>query len=179
MRSFEGITESSLYFCIYLMHIFIGIALYTFQFSNSYKGAWIFSLSGNTAITPYLYEAVLKVFVVKLYIPMFIVVGIPYYLLFQHFHLIDAAVVFVSAILQALISYKMTVESNYPFSKAYSFLTEGGNMAKALLLMLLTIPFVIFHFLSTLLPFVIYVYFVLLCAAAVFLWHKFLNKTDH
>lgn len=172
VRSFDEITESSLYFCIYLMHIFIGIAIYTFQFSGNYKGAWIFTMSGD-AISSQLYTAVIKVFLVKLYLPMFIFIGIPYYLLFDQFKLIDLAIVFVSAIIQVLLSYKMSIESKFPFSLPFENSEGNENMTKAFLLMFLTIPFVVFHFLSTLLSFILYGYFVLLCIIAILLWKRF------
>lgn len=174
-RTFEEITASNLYFCIYLMHIFIGIAIYTFQFSSNYKGAWIFTMTGESISTD-LYMAVIKVFVVKLYLPMFIIVGIPYYLLFDHFKLIDLAIIFVSAIIQVLLSYKITAEKKLPFSIPYEITSENENMAKAILLMLLTIPFVIFHFLSTLLPFVLYGYLIILFVTATLLWKNFSRK---
>src|SRR5699024_7430800 len=85
-----------LYLYIYLLHLFIGIALYTFQFSGSCKGTWLFKISGNRN-TGQLYKAVLKVFWVKLYIPMFLVVGIGYFLLFSSMTVLDLAVVFLSA----------------------------------------------------------------------------------
>ena len=169
IRSFEEVIESNLYFCIYLMQIFIGIAVYIFQFSDSFKGAWIFTMS-NEDVSSQLYEAVMKVFLAKFYFPIFILVGVAYYLLFQKFHVIDLAIVFVSAVIQALLSYKLTVESSYPFSRPYGKLTEKGNTGKALLLMLLTVPFVIFHFISGLVPFGLFVYFIILSVAVVFLW---------
>lgn len=177
VRTFDEITASSLYFCIYLMHIFMGIAIYTFQFSGNYKGAWIFTMTGET-ISAQLNAAVIKVFLVKLYLPMFIIVGIPYYLLFDQFRLIDLGIVFVSAIIQALLSYKMTMESKLPFSMPFDRAEGNENMVKAVLLMLLTIPFVLFHFLSTLLPFALYGYFILLSASAILLWRYFLGKAE-
>lgn len=173
-RPFAEITESYLYLCIYLMHIFIGIAIYTFQFSGNFKGAWIFTVSGNTNSLD-LYAAVIKVFLVKLYVPMFLFVGIPFYILFRSFSIIDLAIVFVSAIIQAILSYEIGVESQYPFSLP-SDQSSNENMAKAIILMLLTIPFAIFHFLSTLVPFVSYGYFIILCVVAIFLWRAFLGN---
>src|SRR5690625_4899393 len=129
----EDIATSHLYFYIYLMHIFIGIDLYTFQFSDNYKGSWIFTAADRNISVP-LYAAVLKVFLVKLYLPMFLFVGFVYYLLFSGFHLIDLVIVFVSAVIQALLSYKLVMKSDYPFSLSYARLTEEGNITDALLL---------------------------------------------
>lgn len=174
VRPFVEVRESRLYLCMYLMQIFIGIGIYTFQFSSSYKGSWIYRITGG-AFSRELYQAVMKVFIVKLYLPMFIMVGVPYYLFFQQFHVIDLAVVFISGVVQALLSYKIAVDSEYPFSLSFDN-TDPNEMTKAFLLMLLTIPFVVFHFLSTLLPFAIYGYFILLCVAAIFLWRYLLGS---
>ncbi|MGM8365646.1 hypothetical protein ACLIBG_09200 [Virgibacillus sp. W0181] len=171
-RTFAEVAASNLYLCIYLMHIFIGVAIYTFQFSGNFKGAWIFTaVSTGDTISPQLYGAVMKVFLAKLYFPMFILVGIPYYFLFDKLHVIDLTIVFVSAVVQALLSYQMTVESKYPFSLPFDR-SDNESMTKAFLLMLLTVPFVILHFLSAFFPFILYIYFVLLCIAATFLWRK-------
>src|SRR5699024_4220233 len=58
VRTFAEVTESNLYLCIYLMQIFIGIAVYAFQFSDSFKGAWIFTMSDNS-VSNQLYAAVM------------------------------------------------------------------------------------------------------------------------
>lgn len=171
-NSLEDIAASNLYFYIYLMQIFIGIALYTFQFSDSSKGAWVFTMSDRN-ISIRLYEAVLKVFLVKLYLPMFLLVGSGYYLLFFQFHLIDLLIVFVSAVIQALLSYKLIMKSDYPFSLSFGKLANEENTINAILLILLAIPFVVFHFISSLVPFGLYAYFVLLIAAAILLWKSF------
>src|SRR5699024_4581625 len=91
--SVAELSASLSYLYIYLLHLFIGIELYTFKFSGSFKGAWLFKISGNRN-TGQLYKAVLKVFWVKLYIPVFLVVGIGYFLLFSSMTMLDLAVVF-------------------------------------------------------------------------------------
>ena len=177
-NSFEDIMISNLYLCIYFMQLFIGIAVYTFQFSGYFRGAWIFNMSEESVTYP-LYEAVIKVFLVKLYLPMFLFVGIGYYFIFDKFHLIDLMVVFISGVIQALISFRLTMESAYPFSQPYDQLMDKENTIKAFLLMALTIPFALLHFLSTLIPFGLYLYFVLLFVGAVILWRLFLQAHSH
>src|SRR5699024_12191691 len=118
------LSASQSYLYIYLLHLFRGIALYTFQFSRSFKGALLFKISGNRN-TGQLYKAVLKVFWVKLYIPMFLVVGIGYVLHFSSMTVLDLAVVFLSAIIQSLLSYRLLMKSDYPF--AWPFEKEIGR----------------------------------------------------
>jgi hypothetical protein len=174
----EDIAAGNLYFYIYLMNIFIGIALYTFQFSDNYKAAWIFTSADRNISVP-LYEAVMKVFLVKLYLPMFLFAGAGYYLLFSGFHLIDLAIVFVSAMIQALLSYKLVMKSDYPFSLSYSQLSEEGNIADALLLIFLAVPFAVFHIVISLEPYVSYAYFAVLLAGAIILWKSFFKRSKN
>jgi hypothetical protein len=168
----ERIGTSNLYFYIYLMQLFIGIALYTFQFSDNDKGAWIFIAAGRDISVP-LYEAVMKVFLVRLYLPLFLFVGIGYYVLFANFHLIDLAIVFVSAVIQALLSYKLVMKNDYPFSLSYDQLAEEGNITDALLLIFLAVPFALFHIAASLEPYFLYGYFAVLLVMAILLWKSF------
>lgn len=163
------LADSLSYLYIYVMHLFIGIALYTFQFSGSFKGAWLFKASGGGKTTP-LYKAVLKVFWVKLYTPMFLVVATGYILLFSQMTLLDAAAVFLSAIVQSLLSYWLLMKSDYPFALPFEKAQEAGSSVQALLLMLVVLPFVLLHFLSTLVVFGTGVYLLLLFAGSILLW---------
>lgn len=163
------LSASQSYLYIYLLHLFIGIALYTFQFSGSFKGAWLFKASGSRN-TGQLYKAVLKVFWVKLYIPVFLVVGIGYFLLFSRMTVLDLAVVFLSAIIQSLLSYRLLMKSDYPFAWPFEKAQEAGSSVQALILMLIALPFVLLHFLSTLIAFGTVIYCLLLFAGGVLLW---------
>src|SRR5699024_5366790 len=163
------LADSLSYLYMYVMHLFIGIALYTFQFSGSFKGAWLFKASGGEKTKP-LYKAVLKVFWVKLYTPMFLVVATGYILLFSKMTLLDAAAVFLSAIVQALLSYWLLMKSDYPFALPFEKAQEAGSSVQALLLMLVVLPFALLHYLSTLVIFGSLFYLLVLLAGSVVLW---------
>jgi hypothetical protein len=145
------------------------------QFSSNYRGAWIFQVAGVTD-TNAMYRAAIKVFLAKYYFPIFVVIGVTYYVLFQRMQLIDLAIVLVGAILQTMLSYLIAVQEKYPFSAPFERLKSGGYTAKALLLMFLTVPFVLFHFLSSFLPFGLFIYFGLLLVATFLLWSLIFRK---
>src|SRR5699024_12655002 len=90
---------------------------------------------------------------VKLDIPVFLVVGMGYFLLFSSMTMMDLAVVFLSAILQSLLSYRLLMKSDYPFAWPFEKAQEEGSSVQALILMLIVLPFVFLHFLSTLIAF--------------------------
>ncbi len=174
-RTLADIAQGRLYFYIYFMQIIIGVVVHTLQFSGSYKGAWIFPAAGIID-TSGLYRSAIKVFLVTFYLPVFALVGAAFYVLFDQFHLIDLAIVFAGAMIQTILSYQITIKEKYPFSAPFDRLKEGGYTAIAFILMFLTLPFVLLHFLSTLLPYGVYAYFVLLVGASVGLWRIILKK---
>jgi len=175
--SLEEIAAGSTYFYIYLLNLFIGIALYTFQFSSSSRGAWIFV--GNHKLSPPLFEAVMKVFLVKLYVPIFLLTGGSYYLFFHRFQLVDLVIVFVSAVIQGLLSYKFIMKSPFPFLLSYEQSTDNKRSLDAFLLILLAIPFALVHILVSLVPYGVYAYAILLLFLAIYLWRSFFEYKEH
>src|SRR5699024_539077 len=130
---------------------------------------WLFKISGNRN-TGQLYKAVLKVFWVKLYIPEFLEVGNGYFLLFSSMTILDIAVVYLSDIIQSLLSYRLLFKSDYSFDCPFEKAQEEGSSVQALILMLIVLPFVFLHFLSTLIAFGTVLYCLLLLAGGVLLW---------
>lgn len=167
--SVEELKNGYPFIYMYFTNIFISITVHMLQFSAQYKGAWIFPMTGGES-PKLMYRAAIKAFLVKLYAPVLIIVGIGYSLLFSFSIWLDVLIVFMSAILLAVMAYGITITRRYPFSDAFETVKEGGYTAKSFALMFLAAPFVLFHFLSTLLPYGKIAWFILLAGITVLVW---------
>ena len=170
IRSLDDISEGNMYLFIYFCNILIPGTIFMLKFSNSYKGGWIFKaapLGKQTAP----YSAALKVFLTKLYFPVFFVVSAVYIAIFSVRILPDLAVVLLSAILQSLITYKMMKEEEFPYTRSFEFAQDAGT-ARILLLTLIIGAFVVVHYIVRTFDYGIYIYMAVLLAAIFFGWRR-------
>ena len=140
------------------------------QYSAKYKGAWIFRT------TPFqkhaiVYRAALKAMFVKLYLPIIFVLSLLYIWIFSIRILPDLAVVFVIALLQMLIAYKLFNNGKYPFTEPIETAQQGGGTAGIVILLMIFIGiFALLHFLISFIPFAIYGYLAVLIVVTAILW---------
>lgn len=166
--SFAELADSNMYFTMYFANIIIGIVVHTLKFSGKYRGSWIFR------VTPirnpsHIYSATLKAFLVKLYLPMFLILSAAFIAIFSWRIIPDLAVFLVTAVLHTLISYKIINNETFPFIKPIESIQESGN-AKTFLLMFLVAAFAVVHFLATTIPFGVYLYLVVLAVVTGVWW---------
>lgn len=174
--SFTGLAGSKFYLTIYFCSIMISLVVHMLKFSDNYKGSWIY-LATPIERQGSIYSAALKAFLVKLYLPVFLLIGVIFIAIFSVDILPDLAVVFVSTCLLTLITYKLINNETYPFTKPFST-AQNGSSAIYFLIMVFVAVFAGIHYLTTLLPYGIYVYlFVLLAITAISWWKTFSNKT--
>ncbi|MGM8365825.1 hypothetical protein ACLIBG_10155 [Virgibacillus sp. W0181] len=179
MRSLEDIASGNMFLNIYFSNIIIGTVVYMLQFSGKYKGAWIFKV---TPIKNHLlaYSATLKAFIIRLYLPVFILIGAVFVFIFSLRILPDLFVVLLTAILHTLISYKLVGNKGYPFTKPFETAQQGGNTISIFLLMFIAGFFAGAHYLFTLLPFGIYIYMGILMIILIVSWKlSFSEKKLH
>lgn len=155
---------------IYFCNILIPGTIFMLKFSGSYKGGWIFKAAplGNQTAP---YSAALKVFLAKLYFPVFLVISAVYIVIFSVRILPDLVVVLLSAILQSLITYKMMKEEEFPYTRSFEFAQDAGT-ARILLLTLIIGAFVGVHFMVRTIDYGIYIYMAVLLAAIFVGWRS-------
>lgn len=171
-QTLEEVGQGKSFLTIYFSTIIIGTVVFMLQFSAKYKGAWIFR---TTPIQKHaiVYGAALKAMLVKLYLPIFLVLSILYIWIFSFRILPDLAIVFVSAILQVLIAYKMFNNGEYPFTEPIETAQQGGGAAgKIIVLMIIVGIFVILHSVISFIPFGIYGYLAVLIALTILFWKR-------
>lgn len=162
-------TTSKLYFMIYFINIIIGTVVFMLRFSSKYKGSWIFQ------VTPYtdsatVYSATLKAFIVRLYVPIYLLVAISFVFIFSVRIIPDLIVIFVAAILYTLISYVIVNKGAYPFSEPYEAGQQGGNSLTLFLLMIIVGVLAFIHFIMLHVTFGLYIYLGILLIATFVGW---------
>ncbi|GAA0613007.1 hypothetical protein GCM10009001_32780 [Virgibacillus siamensis] len=168
--SFEELAAGNAYFNIYFSCIMIGTVIHILKYSVDYKGSWIFQaapIEGSAVI----YGATLKAFLVKLYFPVFIMLSAVFIVIFSFRIVPDLAVVFVTAILHTLISYKLINNESYPFTNPMeSVQMQGGSTVKYLILMVLVGITALLHFLASKVEYGVYGYLLILIAVTIISW---------
>ncbi len=168
--SFEELATGNGYFNIYFSCIVIGIVIHTLKYSVNYKGSWIFQ-AAPIEESAVMYSATLKAFLVRLYLPVFILLSAAFIAIFSARIIPDLAVVLVAAILHTLISYKLINNEAYPFTNPMeSVQMQGGSTVKYFILMLLVGITGLLHFFATKIEYGVYGYLIILIAVTIVSW---------
>lgn len=172
--SFAELADSKTYITIYLSSIMISIVVHMLKFSENYKGSWIYG-AAPIEQPGVMYSAALKAFLIKLYVPIFVLLAGIYIAIFSIDILPDLAVVLVSTCLQTLITYKMLNNDVYPFSQAFST-AQDGNSIKHFLIIFVVGFFAIIHYVVTFIPYGVPVYLIILLLVTIIGWRKTFGK---
>jgi len=168
MRTLADISTGKMFLFIYFGNMMIPTIVHTMQFSVNHKGSWLFKaapLQHPTAA----YSGTLKAFLVKLYMPVFILLSIAFIAIFSWRIVPDLFAVFLGAILQTLLTYKWLNSGSFPFSQSFEF-TQSEGSAKLLSVTLLGGIFVIGHLIAIAITGGVYAYIALLLVAIFIGW---------
>ncbi|MUV36627.1 hypothetical protein JNUCC1_00430 [Lentibacillus sp. JNUCC-1] len=169
MESFDALRESNMHFNIYFTAIVIGPVVYMLRHSSRYKGSWIFFASPIKNKSMF-YSATLKAFLILLYFPVYFVVAIAFVWIFSGRIIPDLIAVAIAIILQTLISYKLTNNDVFPFSRPFETAQQAGSTMKFFLMMFFTGIFFVFHWLSSKIDYGVYIYIAILLIATIVSW---------
>lgn len=175
-RDWQTIIESDLYILLYFVNLFIGVILFYFQFRPMPQAVWIFDVSSGRSREE-MFQATFKVYLLKYYLPVILFVSVIYYFIFLDFGWVDSVLVFLSALIQVMVIYRLSLTASYPFSLSEAEVEKEGSMIRALLLMLLIVPFMSLHYLSAFLFLGKYIYFIILCGGT-WLIYQFLFRKN-
>ncbi|MFJ7935392.1 hypothetical protein [Sporosarcina sp. NPDC096371] len=173
-RTLEEISGGTMFLFIYFCNLMIPNIVHMLQFSGNYQGGWLFKAAPIQQVSS-AYSGALKAFLVKLYLPVFILLSFVFTWLFTIRILPDLLAVLLAAIIQTLITYKFMNNGVYPFSQSFEFAQDAGAM-KMLLLGLVTGGFVVAHVVANLFDYGIYVYIALLIGGVFIGWRMTFPK---
>ena len=169
MNSYAHLVKSKWYLAMYMSCLMIPNAIAMLKYSGKYKGAWIYKSAPIATMAP-LYSAVLKVFIVNLFFPVFFILSAIFVAIFGIKIIPDLAVVFVVSVLYTVIC-STYLKGTLPFSESFEDAQQSGGL-KILLAMLLIAVFAGIHFAATLVPFGVPIYLLLMVIAVIFGWKQ-------
>ena len=176
-RSLAEISQGNMFLLIYFGSMMIPTIIYMLRYSANYKGSWIFKAAPihNPNVA---YSGTLKAFLMKMYIPVFLLLSIAFIWIFGFRIVPHLVAVLVGAIIQTLFTYKMINAEPFPFMNSFETLQSGGSM-KLFLLSLLTGLFVIAHLIANTITGGIYGYIVILLVVLLVGWKKVFAMKVH
>ncbi|MCK6206586.1 hypothetical protein KZX50_14150 [Bacillus infantis] len=147
---------SKSYLSIYFSMIIIPTIMILLKYSGKYKGGWIFRAAPLDQLGP-MFSGTIKAFILKLYLPIYSILSVLFVLLFGARVVPDLVVVFINACTYAVLCF-MILKTAIPFSESFDQYNQSGNGVIIFGLMLFAGLFAGLHYLSTLLPYGIYLY---------------------
>lgn len=171
-ESFDLIRNGKSYLNIYFSLWMIPTIIITLKYSGSHKGAWIYKLSSLKSLKP-IFSGTMKAFIVKLYLPIYLLLCIVFIPIFGVRIIPDLVLVFVSAVIYSIICFAI-LQKSLPFSQSFESYSQG-NGGMIFLLMLLVGLFAGLHLVSMLFPFGLYIYLSLAILTLPLLWQKVFN----
>ncbi|MCJ7842776.1 hypothetical protein MUB24_18210 [Lederbergia sp. NSJ-179] len=176
-ESMESLTTSKIYLNIYFSTIIMSSAVHMLKFSKDYKGGWIFKTI-PIEHTERFYQATLKVFLVKLYLPVFLLISIVFMVIFSWRIWLDLLVVLLTAILYTLLCYKLLNNERFPFTEPFESAQQAVNTGKFFLVMFVVGVFAFFHFIALVIPYGILGYFILLLIGTTISWKAVFSSRE-
>ncbi|MFZ7131705.1 MAG: hypothetical protein ACOWWR_05050 [Eubacteriales bacterium] len=171
MQDMHSISQGKGYLNLYFSALMIPTVLMMLKYSGNYKGAWIYKVIPIENAKP-IFTGSIKAFIIHLILPIFLINCVIFIGIFGLRIVLDLVAIFLNFILLILITFSM-LNRNLPFSLSFSDVTkENGRM---FLLMFLGGFMALIHFVSTLIPYGILIYVVLLMAVNSVSWKKILN----
>lgn len=145
----------------------IPTAVSMMKYSGKYKGAWIYKTAPVENYAP-LFSAVLKVFIVDLYLPVFLIQSVIFIFIFGFKIVLDLLVVFVASILYMVICSRF-LKGSLPFSESFENAMQSAGV-KLIPALILAGVFWGIHFAVTFIPYGVFSYLLLLLGITIFVW---------
>ncbi|MFT8319059.1 MAG: hypothetical protein ABF651_12420 [Sporolactobacillus sp.] len=150
-HSWSQIAAGKGFFNLYFSLLLIPAGCIMLKYSSSASGSWIFD-AAPVMKKALIFSGTLKAFLMRLYLPCYLLLSIVFLVLFQFRIGWDVLIVFLTGCLYCVLCYRMFNAQVLPFSMPFTTVQENSSM-KNLFMMLLAAPFAGIHALiSFLLP---------------------------
>jgi ABC-2 type transport system permease protein len=170
----SGLASSKFYICIYVCAMMIPTVLMMLKYSAQYKGAWIYkTVPFQNARS--IFKGTIKAFIVRLFLPVFIIESILFMLLFGIRIFPDIIIVFLNCLLYTVICFHF-LRKSLPFSEPFEAMQHNESFTVFGLVMLITVLGGI-HFALTFWDGSLYPYMAALLITNLIVWRKGFNIT--
>lgn len=176
MVSYTEVTEGNTYLMIYFCNIMIATVIHMLKFSGNHEGSWILKATVPMEDRGKYYQAAIKAFIVKLYLPIYLFVSAIFIWIFSVRIIPDLLIVFTSALLISVITFIIVDDGTFPFSQPFEAAQESGNAIQIFLLMIVIGAFALVHYLFVFVPYGIPIYFILMIITTFFVWRMAFAK---
>ena len=156
------------YLTIYFSMLIIPTAVFMLGHSGKYKAAWIYKIFPLKDFTD-LKKGSLKAFLIKLYIPLYIVLSIVFCFIYGTRIIPDLLAVLVASCLYTVVCY-ISYGSKIPFTKPYDEISDAQGWVALVLFIPLAIVAGIHYFMATQISYGVIIYLAVLMIANIAVW---------
>ncbi|MFT8361614.1 MAG: hypothetical protein ABF608_00430 [Sporolactobacillus sp.] len=132
-------TKSCAFFYLYFALLVIPSASALLKYSSAAQGFWIFRTAPTSDLT-HLDSAAVKAFLIRLFLPAFLLPALIFLVLFRFTILPDVLIILLAGVLYTLLCYPAMSDGIPPFSQLFTAVQEN-NSIRALLFFLIIVPF--------------------------------------
>lgn len=172
MEYLKSLSTTNNFLNIYLAVILLQNCILLLKYSKEYEASFIYDVLPISK-KKNIYSAEFKVIIIKLFLPVFIIIGIPYLILFKSKFIVHLLIAFVSTIFISMGTFRINNKS-LPFSEDYAVTANTSNFLNIIKSIGFVGASVLLHYLIILkAPYIFSVaYLILLILIMKIIWNK-------
>ena len=125
MEYLKSLSTTNNFLNIYLAVILLQNCILLLKYSKEYEASFIYDVLPISK-KKNIYSAEFKVIIIKLFVPVFIIIGIPYLILFKAKFIVHLLIAFVSTIFISMGTFRVN-DKSLPFSEDYAVTANTSN----------------------------------------------------
>ena len=172
MEYLKSLSTTNNFLNIYLAVILLQNCILLLKYSKEYEASFIYDVLPISK-KKNIYSAEFKVIIIKLFVPVFIIIGIPYLILFKAKFIVHLLIAFVSTIFISMGTFRAN-DKSLPFSEDYAVTANTSNFLNIIKSIGFVGVAVLLHYLIILkTPYIFSVaYLILLILIMKIIWNK-------
>ena len=172
MEYLKSLSTTNNFLNIYLAVILLQNCILLLKYSKEYEASFIYDVLPISK-KKNIYSAEFKVIIIKLFVPVFIIIGIPYLILFKSKFIVHLLIAFVSTIFISMGTFRVN-DKSLPFSEYYAVTANTSNFLNIIKSIGFVGAAVLLHYLIILkAPYIFSVaYLILLILIMKIIWNK-------
>ncbi len=167
--SYASLIASKWYFMIYFSNLVIPGTMMMLKYSGNYQGSWIFATAPLKNFEPF-YRAALKAFIVKLFVPIYVILSVIFVVMFGVNIIPDLLIAFAASVLFTLIC-SIVLKGTVPFSEAFRA-AQQSDLFRNIVLLIPILLLGVLHYFATSVSWGRPMYVALLLIVLVIAWRK-------
>lgn len=171
MEYLKSLSTTNNFLNIYLAVILLQNCILLLKYSKEYEASFIYDVLPISK-KKNIYSAEFKVIIIKLFVPVFIIIGIPYLILFKANFIVHLLIAFVSTIFISMGTFRVN-DKSLPFSEDYAVTANTSNFLNIIKSIGFVGAAVLLHYLIIKAPYIFSVaYLILLILIMKIIWNK-------